>query len=57
MAAGIQAVKRTSDLIPFCHGIAEESCQFDVIFAESLSGKRIQWITVNGLKEAHCIGK
>jgi cyclic pyranopterin monophosphate synthase len=30
--AGTMAVKKTSDLIPFCHPIAIESCKFDIGF-------------------------
>lgn len=30
--AGTQAVKRTADLIPFCHPLPIESCRFDIRF-------------------------
>eukprot|EP00981_Chlorochromonas_danica_P007161 scaffold1593_cov170-Ochromonas_danica.AAC.6 len=33
IVAGTQAVKRTSDLIPFCHSIPVESCKFDIVLA------------------------
>jgi len=32
--AGTMAVKRTHELIPFCHPLPVESCRFDVAFAK-----------------------
>ena len=32
--AGTMAVKRTHELIPFCHPLPVESCHFDVAFAK-----------------------
>jgi cyclic pyranopterin phosphate synthase len=32
IVAGTQAVKRTADLIPFCHPLPIESCAFDIRF-------------------------
>ena len=33
--AGTMAVKRTHELIPFCHPLAIERCTFDIDFAKS----------------------
>ena len=35
IVAGTMAVKRTHDLIPFCHPLAIERCEFTVEFASS----------------------
>lgn len=38
--AGTQAVKRTSELIPFCHPLPLDSCKFHTVFLESLPHSR-----------------
>ncbi len=40
--AGIMASKRTSDLVPLCHGLALSSCEVDFVFDWKLSGIRAQ---------------
>jgi cyclic pyranopterin phosphate synthase len=35
--AGTQAVKRTSELIPFCHGLPVENCKIDIV----IEGKKL----------------
>jgi cyclic pyranopterin monophosphate synthase len=37
IVAGVMAAKRTSELIPFCHPLALEQCQFDIAVERSKS--------------------
>jgi cyclic pyranopterin monophosphate synthase len=39
--AGVMAAKRTSDLIPFCHPLAIEQCQFDIEFEAARGGAAV----------------
>lgn len=37
IVAGTMAVKKTADLIPFCHPIEIESCKFNIAFANGVA--------------------
>jgi cyclic pyranopterin monophosphate synthase len=39
--AGVMAAKRTSELIPFCHPLALEQCQFDIELERGKSGAAV----------------
>ena len=51
IVAGTLAVKKTSDLIPFCHPLSIENCKFDVSMAAAVDGIRVQIdcsVTISG---------
>jgi cyclic pyranopterin monophosphate synthase len=39
--AGVMAAKRTSELIPFCHPLAIEQCQFDIQLQAAKAGAAV----------------
>jgi molybdenum cofactor biosynthesis protein MoaC len=53
--AGTQAVKKTSDLLPFCHPLAIEGCDFTIELMESTSNDSTCMLRIDCI--VRCFGK
>lgn len=66
--AGVQAAKRTSDLVPFCHPLPIEDCRVELNLTEggkvravpectwSTASSAVLVTTIGFLQEGYCMG-